>query len=73
VLLLASLLLDGGRALRVFTVAAGAYWAGVAVIVCRRRRSPTRSDLVFVGWGFWLLLVVTRALAPVVWRWTGPV
>ena len=34
------------------------FWAVVALIVIRRRSSPTQGDLSFVAWGFWVIAFI---------------
>ena len=54
ILFLAALVLDGGVMLRIATVAAAGSWAFNIVIVARRPRSPTPTDVLIVKYGFWL-------------------
>jgi hypothetical protein len=62
IVLLFSIMLDGGY-LRMFALGALAgYWLGCFLIVIRRHASATRMDLVFVRWGFLMLLVVAFIL-----------
>ena len=59
ILILAALILDGGRSLRICFIAALGHFATVAILMCRRPRSPTRFDLAFIRYGFWFLMLVT--------------
>jgi hypothetical protein len=73
VLVLTALNLDFGRSFRVCAIAALGYWATVAMMMWRRRQSPTRSDLIFLRYGFWFLILLTSIAVPIVWRLTGQV
>ncbi len=73
VLVLSSLVLDGGQIFRVCAIAALGYWIAVVVIMWRRPVSPTPTDLGFIRYGFWLLILLTKVIAPVVWRLVGSV
>ena len=72
-LFLASLLLDGG-AVHVYLIrAVVGYWVGAGLIICRRRKNPTRFDLQFLSLGTLLTIeidfipwVVVNAM-----RWRG--
>jgi hypothetical protein len=68
ILLLASLVLDGGLMLRMATLAAAGSWAFNIVIVARRPRSPTPTDVLIVKYGFWLAALVSFVLAPIMGR-----
>jgi len=45
-----------------------AYWAAFGVIVARRPDSPTRGDMLFVRYGYLLLLAGVCVAAPFAWR-----
>ncbi|MBI3852576.1 MAG: hypothetical protein HY298_20150 [Verrucomicrobia bacterium] len=65
----AMLVLDGGRIAHTTGIAVLAFWAGAALIIFHRPRSPTEWDLFLIRFGFLSLLVVTFALAEWVWSW----
>ena len=73
VFVLTALNLDFGRSFRVCAIAALGYWATVAMIMWRRQQSPTRSDLIFVRYGFWFLILLTWIAAAIAWRLAGRV
>ncbi len=61
---LAGFVLDDGETGRTVLCACGAYWAGIIIIVIRRRDIPySWSDRFFGRWGFLALLVIT----PIAW------
>ena len=68
VLLLAALVLDGGRTFHAALVAAIAYWIGLVVIAFRRPRSPTAVDIFLVKYGFLFVLPIVLTVGPMVWR-----
>lgn len=66
VLLLTSMVLDGGFFFAISLIAVAAYWAGVVIVVARHPASPTRGDLIWAGAGFAIALAMTFALGPLV-------
>jgi hypothetical protein len=66
--LFASLLLDGGQMLRRSMLATAGSWAFNLIIMARRPRSPTQTDVLIVKYGFWLAAFVTLVLAPIMGR-----
>ena len=71
ILLLATMVLDGGVLLEVCLFAAGAFWAGVALIWFRRRGSPTKLDLLVVEAGYVPLCVLAFFLSYWIWSKRG--
>jgi hypothetical protein len=63
---LAALLLDGGYALRVCTIAAAVSWAATLLIMLRRPKHPTNVDLAVVAYGFWPAMAMTILGGPIV-------
>lgn len=57
-MMLSLTVLDGGFIARVLGLAAVGYWAGILLILLRRRQRPSRSDLLFARVGLVLSLVV---------------
>ena len=70
-LVLTALVLDGGQLFRLCSVAATGYWLGVAMIVVRRKTTPTRLDLYFIRYGNLVLLVLVPLIADVVYGIIG--
>ena len=62
VLGMASLILDGGMILQVFSYAALAYWVSVAIILIRRRRQLTSFDRIVIRIGFVAACPISVAL-----------
>jgi hypothetical protein len=71
ILVLAALMLDGGRLLGVVSIATVAYWMVTLQIMFRRPATPTRVDIVFIRFGVLLLSAVTVFVAPFVWDFIG--
>jgi hypothetical protein len=55
---LAAMMLDGGVIARVVGVAMLGFWLSVAFLVVRRPMKPSKVDLKFIHWGFWIVLVI---------------
>ena len=65
VTLLFASLLDGGHLAKVAGYAMVAFWVGVAVVVSRRPRTPSGSDLAFIRYGYLPLVIVAGIFAAV--------
>ena len=63
-LLIASMILDGGATFHLVGSAVAAHFAGSALILLRRRKAPTKADYVFVKLAVWPLIVIAAALLP---------
>jgi hypothetical protein len=57
------LVLDGGDLANVFVRASMAYWAGVLLIIARRRNSLTRTDLMYLKYGLLVALAISLPIA----------
>jgi hypothetical protein len=71
VLVLTSLILDGGDLLMFCLVACLAFWAGVAFIRLRRGQTPTKTDLILIRSSYLLLCVITFFVVHLVWKLRG--
>jgi hypothetical protein len=71
VLVLAALVLDGGRTFHAALIAAMAYWLGLAVVVVRRPSSPTAVDVFLVKYGFLFVLLIVLTVGPMIWGALG--
>lgn len=66
--LVGAVTLDGGGLLRIFAIAAIAYWAGVAAIVLRSRRRPmSRLDRLLLRWGYLPAVALAWGAAGLIW------
>lgn len=70
-LTLSALVLDTGQALHICVVAVAGYWPMVAIIVLRRRYSPTPSDLLVIRYGFFVVYALAAVLGSIYWRRLG--
>jgi hypothetical protein len=66
ILLLASIVLDGGEVLQWMMLAALTYWLGVFIIMIRRNGNATRLDALLIKWGYPLAIVLAAILLGVV-------
>ena len=66
VLVLAALMLDGGRLLRAFAGALIASWAVTLLVMLRYPERPTPLGAVVVKYGFWLAIFLVLLLGPLV-------
>jgi hypothetical protein len=68
---ISSIMLDGGVTLLKCIYAFVAYWAGLAILMIRRRRKLAKMDLEFVQYGYVALCVLSIFIAPIVWQLRG--
>jgi hypothetical protein len=64
-------ILDGRTMARAGGAAMVGFWVGVGMVMLRRPRTPGRMDLLYVRWGYLILLIVGVALSPymgAMWR-----
>ena len=71
VLGVASLLMDGGRILQMFSFSALAYWVCIAIIFIRRRRRLTRIDQLVIRVGFLWACAISVFLTSFIWYLRG--
>lgn len=71
ILVLAGMILDGGVIGQMCLYALAAFWGGVAVILIRRRQSPSRLDLLLVRGGYLPVCVLSVILTRAIWHWRG--
>jgi hypothetical protein len=64
-----SLMLDGGYMARVCGCAVAGFWAGAGLLVVQRRLRPSRTDIGYIRWGFYPLLIASFAVAAIWARW----
>lgn len=71
ILLLSSLVLDGGGIAQVCFFALVAFWVGVGVLHIRRRGALSRVDLWLIRWGYILACIISFFVTRLVWAWRG--
>jgi len=69
--LLSALVLDGGTLARICGIALLAFWCGAAVLIWRRPRTPTRTDIALVRFGYLPVVVVAFFLVHFIWQMRG--
>jgi hypothetical protein len=69
--LLTALVLDGGQTHREYIFGMTSYWLGVAAISIRRRTAPTTTDMLFLRYWNFALLILAPAIASLVYRVIG--
>jgi hypothetical protein len=65
------LALGQGQTRHAALVAALAYWLSVVIVVARRPTSPTLGDILFVKYGFLVVLLIVLTAGSVYWAWLG--
>lgn len=68
VLVLAALILDSGRTLRLCMVAATGFWVCTLALMLWQRQ-PSGLAVFVVKWGFWVALVVTAVVRSALGWW----
>ena len=71
ILLLAGTILDGGVIAQMCLFACAVFWGGVAVILLRRRLTPTNLDLTLVRVGSLLVCFISYVVSVSIWHWKG--
>jgi len=71
--LLAATMMDNGAIGAIFFYTMVAFWAGFAVIIIRRPRTPTEVDIFLIKWGTFLLFGLSLVMASLIWRWRGAI
>ena len=69
--ILAGMVLDGGALGFLYLYALVAFWAGFFMMLVRRPRNPTRTDVFFIKWGTFMLFLISIVMAPVIWKIRG--
>ena len=71
VLVLESMILDGGGIAQVCFYAFVAFWTGVLVLCFRRRGALSRVDLLLIRYGYILVCVISFFITRWIWDWRG--
>jgi hypothetical protein len=66
-LILAAMLLDGGRGFRICVAAVFAHWLAIAFISARDRSNLTTMDTFVMRWGFFPCLVCAALIGNAIW------
>jgi hypothetical protein len=68
---LSMLILDGGTTARICGIALVAFWGGVTVLIWRHPRSPTKTDIELIRFGYLPLVVLAFFLVHFIWNLRG--
>lgn len=69
---LAGITLDGGFCFQIWVFAMAAYWGGCSLVLIRRWKMLTKTDLGVIRWGFLILaIIVTPLLSVWIWKLRG--
>jgi len=71
IIVVTSVILDGGVTLLKCIYAFVAYWVGFVMLIIRRRKKLVESDLQFVEYGCFALCVFSIFFAPLIWHLRG--
>lgn len=71
ILLLASMVLDGGGIFQVCFYALVGYWGGVAVLLLRKRASLSITDTLFIRHGYIFVCVISFLVTRLIWHLRG--
>jgi len=71
IMILASMILDGGGIAQVCLYALLAFWSGVAVLRIRSKGPPSKVDLALVRGGFILVCLLSFFITRLIWRLRG--
>ena len=71
IILLSPFVRDLGEFAQFACMAASAFWGSVVVLVARRPRTPTRSDLCWVRYGYLAAIAIAGVVAPIIWCLRG--
>jgi hypothetical protein len=71
ILVLASMILDGGGIAQVCFYAFVAFWGGVAVLRFHRRGALSRVDLLLIRYGYILVCIISFFITRWIWHWRG--
>jgi hypothetical protein len=71
ILVLASMVLDGGAIAQVCFYALVAFWVGVVVLHFRRRGVLSRVDLLLIRWGYILACIISFFITRWIWQLRG--
>jgi len=66
-----ALVLDMGESLQVFLYSLGVFVALLLLITLRRPATPSKLDLLLVGWGLPILFFSLLLIFPLVWHLRG--
>jgi hypothetical protein len=69
--IMAAMMLDFGQLAQISGMALVAFWGGVTVLIWRNPWSPSWMDIKLIRFGYFLVLILTGTVAPLVWSMRG--
>ncbi len=69
--MLGAFVLDGGQLFQYWVVSMIAFWCSVAILVLRGATAPTKLDILYVKFGFFLILIIVPLAMDFAWRVRG--
>ena len=69
--ILSLMILDGGTTARICGIALVAFWGGATVLIWRHPRSPTKTDIALIRFGYLPLVVLAWFLVHAIWSFRG--
>ena len=69
--ILSLMILDGGTTARICGIALVAFWGGATVLIWRKPRSPTKTDIELIRFGYLPLAVLAFFLVHFIWSLRG--
>ena len=70
-LIVSSVIVDGGQLFQFVGTSALVYCTAISVIVWRRPQSPTKMDLWFIRFGFFVILLIIPPAIIIGWKIRG--
>ena len=71
ILVLTSMVLDGGGIFQVCFYALVAFWCGVVALYFHRQGALSRVDLLLLRYGYILLCILSFFITRLIWEWRG--
>jgi len=65
------LLLDGGTMARICGIALLAFWCSAVMLIWRRPKSPTRTDIQLIRFGYLPVVIIAYFLVRFIWTIRG--
>jgi hypothetical protein len=66
-----AMVLDLGQRFQACCLASVAFWLGTVLILVRRPRNPTPSDLAYIRWGLLPIVLISNPIFIWVWELKG--
>ncbi|MBU8902309.1 MAG: hypothetical protein KOO69_06185 [Victivallales bacterium] len=70
-LLFSAMILDGGQCGQYMLVSMAGFWVSVIVLIIRKPWSPSKKDIFYIKWGFFLILFFVPLIMKFTWMLRG--